>query len=812
MSGRVWTDLRVAVRLLLRAPGFSLTAILTLAAGMSATTLVFTIINAVLLRPLPIDNPDRIVALSTAGEMAFLQQEPLAFGDYADLAREIPAFASVVAHRRGPSVMGAGVESRVALGENVSANYFMTLGLSLPVGRPFTTDDDPDGVVVLSHSVWRQRFGGNPSVVGRPLALGGRSRIVVGVAPEGFTGLFRGIAPEFWTPINELAALRSDDRTNLQWWVHARLRDRVSVEQAAAQVAGVARTLTERHPDSNAGRTFRVERLTDASVHPAVPKALVRGGALGVLAVALLLLMVASVNVANLVLGRAALRQREIAIRTAIGATRWRIVRQLLTEGVLLASVAAALALLVTQWVGGLLSVVPLPIAITIDLRLTSDWRVFAFTTVVALLTAVLFSVGPALRASSRSVSVALTNDPRTSTSAGSARWRTLLLSAQAGIAMLLLTLGGLALRSLAATTRVDPGFETEHVVVAAASPGLIGYDRMRALNFMAAATEHIRRMPGVESAGWMHPVPLSLNIRITRLRMPGQEGVATRELPFVDTAIAWPGAFESLRIRVIAGREFTERDHAGEIGVALVNESFARRYWPGQRALGQRMAVGFPDTEPVEVVGVVRDFKYRTLGDVARPMVFTSGLQDPLGWQGATLILRPSAAEPLSLDNVLRSLRAVDPAVPVYDVQPLTARIGGVLLLPRYAAAMFGGIGVFSLTLIAVGLFGTVSFWVHSRTRELGMRLALGSGRSAIVWLVTSQTLVPIAIGAILGLAAALLGAGALSVLLYGVSPQDPITLIAALCALIGTALAASALPAWRAARMDPMRALRTE
>ncbi|MBI1874001.1 MAG: ABC transporter permease [Acidobacteria bacterium] len=812
MVGTVWPDLRVAVRLLLRSPGFSLTAILTLAVGMSATTLVFTAINAVLLRPLPVEEPDRMIAVSTVGEMAFLQQEPLAFGDYLDLARAVPAFESVVAHRRAPSVIGMGVGSRIALGENVSANYFTGLGVPLAIGRPFTPDDDPDAVVVLSHSVWRQRFGRDPRIVGRDVELGGRSRRVVGVAPEGFTGLFRGIAPEFWIPIRESAIVRSDSRRTLQWWVHARLRRNAGMEQAGAQVAGLARALAERYPDSNGGRTFRLERLADTSAHPAVPKALVSAGALGVLAVALLVLIVASANVANLVLARAAVRQREIAIRTAIGATRWRIVRQLLVEGVVLAACAATVALFIASWAGRALSAVPLPIAIGINLNLTPDWRVVAFTATVALLTAVLFSVGPAVRASRQPVLVALMNDARTSTGAVGVRCRTMLLSAQAAVAMLLLILGGLAVRSLAATTRADPGFDTERVIVAAASPGLVEYDRERALNFMAEAAARVRGLPGVQAAGWMHPVPLSLNIRITRLRLPGQEGVATRELSFVDAAIAWPGAFEALRIPVIEGRDFNDRDRVGEMGVALVNESFARRYWPGQRPIGQRIAIGFPDTVHVEIVGVVRDFKSRTLGDVPRPMVFTSGLQDLLGWQAATLMIRQSEAQGLAMEAVIRAVRGVDPVVPVYDVQPLTARMGGVLLLPRYTAALFGGIGLLSLSLIAVGLFGTVSFSVHSRTRELGVRLALGSARCAIIWLVARQTLVPIVLGAALGLAGGLLGSRALTALLYGVSPQDPMTVLVGVLILVVTTLAASAWPAWRAARLDPMQALRTE
>jgi predicted permease len=812
MIRTIWPDLRVAIRPLVRSPGFSISAILTLAVGMCVTTLVFTAVNAILLRPLPVSDPDRLVAVSTVGEMAFLQQEPLAFADYQDLSREVSAFESVVAHRRTPSVIGTGGESRVAIGEAVSANYFTALGVHLPVGRAFTGDDDPDTVVVLSHSVWRQRFGREPTVLGSTVELGGRRRVVVGIAPEGFTGLFRGIAPEFWIPIRESTVASAENRASLQWWVHARLRHDAGLEQAAAQVESIARALAEQNPDTNHGRSYRLERLTDASVHPAVPKALVSGGALGVLAVALLVLLVASVNVANLVLARATLRQREIAIRTALGSTRWRIVRQQLGEGIVLATCAAIVALLIASWAGRTLSAVPLPIAIAIDLNLTMDWRVFLFTTAVALLTAVSFSVGPALRSSRESVSMALSDNSRTSSSGVGRWWRTAVLTAQAAVATVLLVLGGLALRSLAATAQVDPGFESENVIVASASPHLVGHDRDRAHNFMTAAAERVRQIPGVEAAGWMHPVPLSLNIRITRLRLLGQEGIATRELPFVDAGILWPGALKALRLPLRDGRDFDERDRVGAIDVAIVNEEFVRRYSAGQRPVGQRIAVGFPETTNVEIVGVVQDFKNRTLGDVPRPMVFTAGPQDPLGWQAATLLIRQSRAGAFSLETAIAAMRTADPAVPVYDAQSLTTRQGGVLLLPRYAAALFGGIGMLSLALIAVGLFATVSFWVHARTRELGVRSALGSSRSAIIWLVSRQTLVPVSVGATTGLATALVAARALTTILYGVSPHDPTALVVGLLVILVTAALASAIPALRAARLDPVQALRTE
>lgn len=808
MSGSISSEFRVAVRSLLRSPGYSLAAILTLSLGMSGATLVFSAINAVLLRPLPVQAPDRIVAISTVGEMSFLQQEPLNYDNFEEVARYVPALGAVIAHRRVPQVLGNGPDARVALGESVSANYFDVLGVRLPAGRAFTSDDAERDVAVLSHLAWRQWHGGDPQILGREIALGGRRRTVIGIAPEGFTGLFRGISPEFWIPI-EAARLSAADREDPDWWVHGRVGDG-RLEEVRGQLAALARGLAERGPATQSGRSFRVEPLSEASVHPAVPKAVASGGAAAALAVALLLLLVATTNVANLTLARATLRQRDIAIRTAIGATRWRIVRTQLVEGSVVATLAALIALLVASWAGQALRIVKLPVGIGIDLNLSIDWRVAAFVAVLVLLTMVVLSVAPALRTSSVPVALVLAQAGRANARASS-RWRSFFLFAQAAVAMVLIVLGGLAVRSLTSTTNVDPGFDVNNAIVASASPGLVQYERERALEFLNQSATRVRGLPGVESAGWVHPVPLSLNIRITRLRTPGQEAVPATSLPFVDAAMAWPGGFRALGVAVIEGRDFDERDRAGQPAVALVNRAFVEGFWPGRPAIGQRVAVGFPDTNEVEVVGILENFKNRTLGDSYRPMVVTAGPQDPMGWQGATLVVR-QASQPATMASVVMAIRSVDTAVPVYDVQPLQTRIGGVMLLPRYAAGLFGSIGLLSLLLIAVGLFGTVAFWAHSRTRELGVRIALGSERRAIVGLVIGQTLLPVAIGAAAGLVIALVAANGLTILLTGISPQDPLTIVVAAALLGATALAAAAWPAWRASRLDPIEALRTD
>ena len=808
------SDARVAARTLLRSPGFSLTALLTLVVGMSATTLALTAVNAVLLKPLAVRAPDRVVGVTTVGELAVLRQEPVGFGDYADLARDVAAFESVVAHRRMGSVVGTGLDRRIAIGEQVSPNYFTTLGVPLPLGRPFDEADPPDAVVVLGHAAWRRQFGADPRIVGRELAIGDRRRTVVGIAPEGFTGLFRGVAPEFWQPLDDAGGESADDRGQLEWWVHARLRDDATLEQARTQVGVVADTLSRRHPHSNAGRSFALTPLSEASVHPVVSRALARFGAAGVLAVALLLLLVCSVNVAHLVLARAVGGQREVAIRLAVGANRWRIVRPLLAEGILLAGAAGAAALLLTAWVGPMLGEIRLPgVPTAIDLHLVPDWRVFGLTAIVVLGSTLVSSLGPGLRVSSGlSIVETLKTDSRASAAGGAARWRMLLIAGQATTAVLLLVVGGLALRSLLAVIHVDPGFETRGVVVASVAPALVGHDQDEASRYLSRAAAAVRELPDVEAAGWIQPVPLSLSVRLTRLRLSGDDGVASHELPLVDGGIAGPGTFGALRVPVIEGREFDASDRSGAVEVALVNDAFVRRFWPDRQAIGRHIGVGFPETRTVEVVGVVGGFKNRTLGDVTRPMVFTSILQDPLGWQAAALVMRRSPAGPPRMVHLVDAMRAIDPAVPVFDVQPLTASIGGVLLLPRYAATVLGATGVLALGLVVLALYGTVSLSVGLRLRELSVRMALGSSRTAIVRLVVRQALVPVVVGVACGLVVALGAARVLTALLYGVSPHDPATLAAAALTLLTTTAAAGAWPAWRATRTNLMRSLQAE
>lgn len=808
MVAEIWTDVRTALRSLSRSPFFAATAVTTLAVGLTVCVTVFSVINALLLRPSPIRNPDEVVAISSMGQLRALQQEPLSFPDVMDISRGASALAAVVAHRRLPATIGEGLDVRVALGEMVTANYFDALRIDLRLGRGFTAQDDPARVIILSHTLWQQRYGSAASI-GTTVYVSGSARTIVGIAARDFTGVFRGIAPEFWVPADPTLLERSESRTAVTWFVHGRLAPHATIAQATAELDRIAAAIAADYPREAAGRRFTLTPLAEASVHPSVPTSTLAAGSTAVLLVAGLLLMVACSNVAHLMLARSQGRSRELAIRSSMGCSRGRLARLLAVEGLVLSLVGGAIGLILTWWANGYLSTVQLPAVIRIDLGLRLDPIVVAFMAGAVLVSTMVFAAGPALRASRVDV-IQILNQEGTRGSTG--RKRSWTLIAQAAICMMLLIFGGLTVRSLQRANSIDPGFAVSDVNVATAAPSLAGRSPEQARLYYSRASESLRGLPDVESVSWVQPLPLSLNVRITRLRTAGAVGTPLQELPLTDAAIVWPGYFHAMGIPLRQGREFSDVDGPEAPAVAIVSESFAIQHWPGDNPLGRSMGVGFPEPYPVEIVGVVADIRSRTLGDEARAMIYTAGAQDPMGWQGATAVVRMRSSSGAGVQAIANALRSTDAAVPVYDVQPLGTRIGGVLTLPRYAAAAFGGIGLIALVLVSVGLGGVVAYWVSQRSREIGLRLALGGDRRRILWLVLSQGVSPAAVGIVIGGLLALAGSNALTAVLYGVSPRDPLTFVAAGLAVIAAAFAAAFPPALRAVRMDPAATLRQE
>ena len=830
----IWSDIKFAVRTLTKSPGFTAAAIVTLALGIGLNSAVFSLVNAVLLRPLPVERPDELITVWNAETSDLLSHVPLAYPDYVDLRDAARSVAGLIAYAMVPLALDVGGESQMVIAQTVSGNYFDLLGVRAVVGRTFAPEESAakgtHPVAVLSHAAWRRRFGGAADVIGKTVRLNGNAFTVIGVAPQEFTGVIRGFNPELWVPLMMIPALQASgglnvesgeavetpetldrlDRRRTRWlWVMGRLRPQSTVEQARAELQLQGRRLQEQYPDTNKDRDVVVLPAGEVKFLPGVDSVLYATSAV-LLALVGMILLITSAKVANMLLARAAARRREIAVRRSLGASRLRLVRQLLTESLLLALAGAALGLLLAGWSNAVVNRVELPLPVELALGLTLDWRVLAFTLLVAGLAAAAFGLAPALQ-SSRSELVSALKDESGTTSAGAGRHRlrNALVVVQVTLSMVLLIGAGLSLRSMLNAHRVDPGFEPRGLLEASLAPSLQGYDATRAEQFYRQLAERVAALPGVASVATASALPLSFDFNIDAVSAEGQEPSDRKDWPEVDTAQVGPGFFETMRIPILRGRGFDDRDRPGAAPVAIVNQTLAQRFWPGADPIGKRLRF---ESEPQsrEVVGVARSGKYRTLGEAPRPFVYRSAAQTEL--RDRTVLVRASGAPGALLSALRREIRQLDEKMPVTALRPVEEGLGVTLLLPRMGAALFGLFGVLGMILAAVGLYGVMAYMVSQRTREIGIRVAVGAQPRDILRLVLGGGLKLTAAGVALGIVGAIGLTRAIGVLLYGIRPTDPITFIGVAVLLLGTAALACFVPARRAARTDPLIALRHE
>jgi predicted permease len=830
MMNDLWQDVRYGVRMLAKNRGFTAVAVLTLALGIGLNAAIFSVVNAVLFRPLPVAAPEQLVGLYNLEPREFISHTPIAYPDYRDLRDSAKSFDGLMGYALTPLALERGDESELVFGETVTGNYFTTLGVKPHAGRLFTQDDDLNRgahpVVVLSHAAWQQRFGGDAGIVGREIRLNGHPFTVVGVTAPKFTGLLRAIAPELWVPMAMRTALHAPTTVNVEdkaiqdvdlldnrgrrWmWVMGRLKPGVTIEQADAEVRSIGKRLAEVYPDTNKDRTVGLLPASDVKILPGVDKVLY-GTSFVLMGVVGLVLLVASANVANMLLARATARRKEMALRLALGGSRGRLVRQLLTESLLLALAGGAAGLLLAQWSNAALNGMQLPLPVQLALGLTLDFRVLAFTALLATLTAVFFGLAPALHSTRTDLVVALKEEGSRSGGARSKRrLQSALVVAQVAISLVLLIGAGLSLRSLQNAHLINPGFESQGVVVAWFQPGLRGYSQPQIENYYRTLTERIRALPGVESVALASHVPLSFEIRTDRAAPEGQDTGPDREWPDVDSAQVGPGYFATMRIPIVRGRDFAEHDNANSPCVVIANETLARRFWPNEEALGKRVRI---DREKpyCTVMGVARDGKYRTLGEEPRGYLYFALLQNYPKSAGVVVRAAGPAAQMASL--VRREARLLDEKVPVSSVRPLEEVISVSLLLPRSGATLFGLFGVLGLTLACVGLYGVLAFLVSQRTHEIGIRMALGAQSADILKLVVGHGLALTLVGVGIGVAGAAALTRAIAVLLYGVSSTDAATYVGVSLLLLLVALAACWIPARRASRVDPIVALRYE
>jgi putative ABC transport system permease protein len=814
-----WRELRHSVRFWRATPGFTAIVVVTLAVGIAANTTAFSVINTLFLNPLPLDRPNELVTFGAtdAGALStdVLPISPLNLSDLRDRNR---VFASVAGHSLPTVLTLTNVDGPQRLfGEFVTGSYFDTLGLRPFRGRLLLPQEDATPgaapVLVLSHAAWQARFGLANDIVGRTLPVNGVTFTVVGVAPEGFKGVNAVFGPDVWIPAmmaeTVLPAQMKDWLRNRALPILrgvGRLKPGVSASQAQANVAAIASTLEREYPEANRGRTFTVQPLTRAALL-APGRMSATSISLLLLAIPGLMLFIACSNVANLLLARAAGRRKEIAVRLAVGSNRHQLIRQLLTESVVLALVSGIVGFGLS-YAGVQLLWSFRPPEVTANLiDLDIDLTVFLFAVVLSLGTGLLFGLVPAWQSARTDVVRGLNDDAR---SVGRGRGRFTITNTlsvgQVGLSLVALITAGLLVRSVQHAYRVDPGFETKRLGIALMSPGQAGYNQVRSEQFYANVRAQVSAMPGVVSAAWATQLPLFARPS-RRLVIEGRED-RDRAIDFTTIVNAIdPGYFATMDIETTRGRDFTETDRGGALPVVIVNEALAARAWPGLDPVGKRLRVVGEDVVR-EVVGVARTANYGTLGEAPQLCVYVPLLQQ---FADAGVLYVRTTAEPTgTLSALQRTVRAMDSQIDVSDVRTIETVISQSLFGATMGVGLLAVFGLISLGLACLGLYGAMVYAVKQRRREIGMRIALGAQRTAVLRLMLRQGLAPVGIGLVLGSGASIVVGRLLSDVLFGVSAADPLSLIGASAILAAVALLACYLPARQASRVDPAIALR--
>lgn len=822
------TDLRYGARLLARQPAFTGLAVLSLAAGIGLNTTMFSVVNAVMLRDTPVRDPGSLVEIYS-GASADFPHLTTSYLDYLDIRGGVSALADVAAHAMVRGILAGEGRSELVVGEVATANYFDLLGVPPALGRGFRAEEDvTEGthpVMVLSHGLWQRRFGGRADVIGQTLRLSDVKYTVIGVAPAGFAGLLPGFQPEFWVPTMMVERLSfsgiqstTDDptgssritRRGQRWlFVKGRLRQGQTPEQVQAQLDTLYARLAQVYVKSN--EKTRATALAGSSVrfHPLLDRYLKAASAALLVAVALVL-TIACANVANMLLARSAARSREFAVRAAIGAGRGRLVRQLLAESMVLAALGGSLGVALAFWAGRILSGLQADLPLPIEFSYTLDGAVLAYAAVASVATALVAGLAPALSASRPDLVPALKADAAGASSERRGRlFRNALVVAQLATSLVLLVAGALLMRGLLAARDTRLGFDPQPISAISFNPAMNGYDLERSTALRDRVVERLRGVPGVLGVALASRLPLAPDINMEGVRVPGQHAPGDDPTP-IDAVSVGPSYFETLGIPIVAGRAFTDADRKGTQKVAIVNEALARKYWPERNAVGQALYLGEYEDEPHVVVGVSRDHKVRSVGEDPLPYLHLPELQDPSRSVG--LLVRTSVASAAALPTLRRAILEVEPEI-VFTEDATAASVVATTLAPtRIGAALLASFGALALVLAAMGLYGVISYSVERRTRDVGIRMALGARPGDVIGQVLRQGLRLAVIGVGIGALAAAAVAQVLQSLLYGVSAFDPVAYALAAALLLAVAVAANLIPAWRAARTDPMRALRYE
>jgi len=818
-------DIRYALRMIVKNPAFSAIAVLSLALGIGANTTIFTVVNAVLLNPLPVKDISRLVQMDTVDSKTKVTQanaakEGMSYPNFQDYEKENQVFTGLTCISGGFLTLSGGAEPKQILGLLVSANYFDVLGVQPSVGRFFLPDEDKklggNNVVVLSYSLWSDKFGSDVNLIGKTLNLNATPYTVIGVAPRGFKGTFTFSSAELaWIPVSmykqALAGFFRDnfnDRRLLGTVLFGRLRSGVSLSQAEASLKTIALHLENEYPKDNGGRSVALTPLADAAVgaNNFGQINLAGGVMMGIVG---LVLLIACVNLANLLLAQAARREKEIGMRAALGASRSRLLRQMLTESVVLSLLAGVVGLGIAYGGRTVLWAFRPPFIEKNGVNLALDSHVLLFTLSIALLTAVLIGLAPAIKSATPNLAEVLKAGGR----GGTVNWtrnplRSMLVVFEVALALVALIGAGLFIRSMQNAQRIDPGFESENLFMMAFDLGALHYEEGRAQEFFRAAVERAKASPGVESAAVASDFPLGGGFERT-VFPEGQDEATGYRGTLTQLDDISPGFFETLRIPLIRGRVFNDSDRQNTLQVAVINEAMVKQFWPNEEAVGKRFHF-FGEPALREVVGVVKNTVVNQIGEAPQPVVYLPITQDFS--PAVTLQVRTTGRPEVVIGTVRGQLQALDTNMAITNVQTIREIMSQGLWAPRMGAGLLTVFGGLALVLAVVGVYGVLSYSVSQRTQELGIRAALGARPGNVISMVLRQGMSLSLIGIGIGLVLAFLLLRAMRSVLYGVGSTDIFTLATVSVLLLLVAFVATYIPALRATRVDPVIALRHE
>jgi putative ABC transport system permease protein len=819
----LWQDLRYGMHKLVKNPGFTIVAVLALALGIGANSTIFSLANSVFLRQLPVPQSNQLVWLFTD------QNNNVSYPDYVDYSRQTDIFSGLLAYEWVALNMGSSGQADRIQGALVSANYFDVLRVAVERGRSFLPEEDQTPgaapVAVISHQLWQDHFGNDSNVIGKTVVLNGQQFTIVGVAPPGFVGTEEAFPRDIWVPLSMRGQLRSGtigaganqnpltDR-NARWFtIMARLKPGVSLPQAQSRMDFVAAQLASAYPETNANRHITVYAAGNG-------RPFFRTMLLPVtwilLAIVGLVLLIACANVANLLLARSTARRKEIAIRLALGASRGRLVRQLMTESVLLAFLGGCAGLVLSIWVTNLLMALKPSIPLPININVRADWRVLVFTFLFSLVAGIVFGLVPALQASKPEL-VPVLKDERSAFGHRHTLFslRNILVIAQVAMSLVVLVAAGLFLRSLRNAQTISPGFDAAQVVTMSLATGSQGYDETRSRLFYQQLVNRVQSLPGVQAASIAQSAPLSF-FYAPALAAPtiveGHEPPAGENPPVIGNNTVGPNYFQTLGIPLLRGRDFTAEAQPGTPSVVIINETMAQRFFANEEPIGRRLRVMRRGGRPVscEIIGVVRDSKYLSLGEDPVPFLFLPFSQNPSPVM--TLLVRAGGNPRNLIPAVRQEVKTLDDNLPPFNVVTMAENIDISLFPARFGALLLGGFGMLALVLATVGIYGVMSYSVSQRTHEIGIRMALGAQVNNVLRLVIGQGMLLASTGVAVGLAAAFALTRVVKNLLYGVSATDLATFAVITLLLFVVALLACYLPARRAAKVDPLTALRYE